>query len=328
MGHLEGLYNTANLYEYCGHNHSNHIHKSINTIQSETEILDEYEDELHKSLLAVFDDYKKEFYQKFEDIFLPVYLANKSLLDYLGVYIHGNDNVREYVSKGSGGIDEAIRTVTALYSGPLESAMQSKVISSFKMGGKSALKLMDIDVDFKIVNTTAIDAIKKSQSEISSKVTKEINDLLKGAIIEGVELGESAEQVAARIKLIWDNPVPINVPPLLDEEGNIIRAGYTRYITADTWALMVARTEIIKAFQAGRLQAYKDSGVVTEVRYEVGPDERVCAICMSLDGLIYILEQAGDIIPQHPNCRCVFIPIFDKGKFNIAVNNLETLYSN
>ena len=71
-------------------------------------------------------------------------------------------------------------------------------------------------------------------------------------------------------------------------------------------AEMIARTETAQAVSEGTLEGYREAGV-EHVRWEAAGDP--CEICASYDGYEYTRLEAGGLIPQHPNCRCTWIPV-------------------
>ena len=75
----------------------------------------------------------------------------------------------------------------------------------------------------------------------------------------------------------------------------------------------IARTELTFAYNAGRLESYVNSGLVSGVRYQTIFDERRCEICKSRQGIIVALDDFEGLarlaIPAHPRCRCVWSPI-------------------
>lgn len=76
-------------------------------------------------------------------------------------------------------------------------------------------------------------------------------------------------------------------------------------------ALVMARTEIIRAHAEGQLDAFRKLGVEKldiKAEYSTAGDDRVCPICEELEGRVYTLDEASGVIPQHPNCRCAWIP--------------------
>lgn len=84
-----------------------------------------------------------------------------------------------------------------------------------------------------------------------------------------------------------------------------------RYIPAQRRATIMARTEIIRAHHGAMIQEYKNWGVFgIKVLAELATagDDRVCDTCSSLEGHIYTLEEATNLIPVHPQCRCIALP--------------------
>jgi len=88
-------------------------------------------------------------------------------------------------------------------------------------------------------------------------------------------------------------------------------------------AFMIATTEVTRAFAEGNLEAWKKSGVVTQIQWMTATDEVVCEICGGLDGSIIDLGEAGfegyspneepnmvECPPAHVNCRCWMRPIW------------------
>lgn len=90
----------------------------------------------------------------------------------------------------------------------------------------------------------------------------------------------------------------------------------------------IARTEVIHAYTEATLNAYQTAGV-TEVtplvEFATAGDERVCSRCRAIDreGKTYTIQQARGIIPVHPNCRCVWLPVPIQRRLN--ANTLRTL---
>lgn len=85
-----------------------------------------------------------------------------------------------------------------------------------------------------------------------------------------------------------------------------------RFIPARRRAEMLARTEVIRAHASGQLQEFKNwrveqVGVVAEL--QTAGDERVCPECSALENELYTIEEAQNIIPVHPNCRCIWLPL-------------------
>jgi SPP1 gp7 family putative phage head morphogenesis protein len=76
-------------------------------------------------------------------------------------------------------------------------------------------------------------------------------------------------------------------------------------------ALVMARTEVIAVHAEGQLDSFEELGV-KEVglmaEWSTAGDDRVCALCVDLDGVVMTIEEARGLIPRHPNCRCSWMP--------------------
>lgn len=84
----------------------------------------------------------------------------------------------------------------------------------------------------------------------------------------------------------------------------------------------IARTETLRASNAGQLDAYKQSGVVESKQWYTARDASVCAECAALDGQVTTLSGSffksdylgGEQPPLHPRCRCVMLPVLNEEK--------------
>lgn len=95
---------------------------------------------------------------------------------------------------------------------------------------------------------------------------------------------------------------------------------------------MLTQNILTASYNAGKLDAYRELGVkkvgiVAEmvpglsavkdadgelIQVLTAQDDRVCPICEDLEGEIYSLDEAFDVLPAHINCRCVWIPATEK----------------
>ena len=84
-----------------------------------------------------------------------------------------------------------------------------------------------------------------------------------------------------------------------------------------TRALVIARTEIIRAHAEGQLDSLEMMGVEevgVMVEWATAGDDRVCPLCLPQEGQVYKIDQARGMIPLHPNCRCAWIPVVNRPK--------------
>lgn len=88
------------------------------------------------------------------------------------------------------------------------------------------------------------------------------------------------------------------------------------FVKRPFYAETVYRTNIINAFNSGRLRRLKEAGV-EYFEFHTAIDERTCPICKKLNGTI---RRADDPFwrhfkpPLHYNCRCTIIPSLNSSK--------------
>jgi SPP1 gp7 family putative phage head morphogenesis protein len=76
-------------------------------------------------------------------------------------------------------------------------------------------------------------------------------------------------------------------------------------------ARMIARTEVISAHAESSLNTYQEAGVLgvgVEAEWLTTGDGLVCELCEELAGKELTIEEARNMLPRHPNCRCAWIP--------------------
>lgn len=84
-----------------------------------------------------------------------------------------------------------------------------------------------------------------------------------------------------------------------------------RFIPARRRAEILARTEIIRAHHQGMIQEYMNwgvQGVTVLAEWKTAGDHRVCERCETHEGETFTLEVAMNMIPLHPQCRCLALP--------------------
>jgi len=84
-----------------------------------------------------------------------------------------------------------------------------------------------------------------------------------------------------------------------------------RFIPAQRRAMMIARTELIRAFHLAAIQEYRNwkvEGVYVKAEWSTAGDNRVCERCAKLQGKIFTLDEIEPMIPLHPQCRCMALP--------------------
>jgi SPP1 gp7 family putative phage head morphogenesis protein len=78
-----------------------------------------------------------------------------------------------------------------------------------------------------------------------------------------------------------------------------------------TRARVIARTEVIAAHADATLNSYQEAGiegVEVEAEWITAGDELVCNLCEPMEGRVFEIDEARNMIPLHPNCRCSWRP--------------------
>ncbi len=109
-------------------------------------------------------------------------------------------------------------------------------------------------------------------------------DAIRKALAEGFTAGESIQQLTKRI------------------EGYFAGNSKAR-------AEMVARTETMTASNEGALHRYELEGVEKSEFY---PSPDTCDVCLEIaQNPIMITKDSHGIIPVHPNCKCLWLPVIE-----------------
>lgn len=72
-------------------------------------------------------------------------------------------------------------------------------------------------------------------------------------------------------------------------------------------ALLIARTESVRAYRQASMSRYADAGI-KRWRWVASKSIRTCLNCLARDGEIYEVSKP---FPAHPACRCTAVPITD-----------------
>ncbi len=176
----------------------------------------------------------------------------------------------------------------------------------------AGIPAVDEMIAFGQANPLAVSAAELSATRMGRVMSETLARRVTSAIVDGVASGESIDEMAA-----W----------IADE-------GFT-----DARATMIARTESAYAYTQGRIDAWKETGVVQGKQWLLAPDP--CEFCekaaqefgdkaIELDQPFYqqgfqLEGTAGGVMkldyrntdgpPLHPNCRCDIIAALDPRLF-------------
>ena len=116
--------------------------------------------------------------------------------------------------------------------------------------------------------------------ELFATIPQVTTDAMQMALVQGISLGEGPRTVARRVR----------------------RAADIGRYRAET----IARTEMIRSAREAQRQLYTQNPAVQGYRRQATQDSRVCLACLALSGT---LQATDEIMPSHPNCRCVMVPV-------------------
>ncbi len=159
----------------------------------------------------------------------------------------------------------------------------------FKAYARGSTRVLDkrgnvvIKID-KIKDSPAIQEIMQSQEKYLKNLTRDQVKTVMKVIQKGLEEGWTNEQIADE---------------LVKEVKDLTRGR----------ALLIARTEIVKAHNTGLINTMKEAGV-KKYRWVATNDRRTCPICKSLDGKVFRVDDPNAPLPvrdTHPNCRCTIV---------------------
>jgi len=148
---------------------------------------------------------------------------------------------------------------------------------------------------FSLMDRSALDFLVRFDVQLAGQVSTDLLTGVKNALTVGIAQGLSIPNIAKNIGSV-----------ILDKEA-FKQAGKTVFATAQQRIELIARTEILRAHNQGRLKFYDTVGV-REVRWMVADDERLCPICADLDGKVFKVDKAPPI-PRHPHCRCTIVAV-------------------
>lgn len=143
---------------------------------------------------------------------------------------------------------------------------------------------------FTIVDTDALDFMTQYNLTLAGDVHRELSDGIKRTILSGIASGKSSENIVRDLGGV-----------VIDKES-FRQAGTKVFSKAQYRMELIARTEILRAHNMGRLKFHERVGI-QKLEWLATEDERMCRVCGDLDGKEYVIKNFPQQ-PAHPNCRC------------------------
>lgn len=218
--------------------------------------------------------------------------------------IYITDEVSEEFINFLKGADDAVLN-RQVWDEKVAKAITPQVSAKVDVAGNSALGQVDVVVAEWIERPETIQWIQDHTFQFAKQINGTVETMLKESLSLGIQAGESIPAFRKRIQEVF----------------NLRRSQAER----------IARTEMNRAANGGTVEAWKQSGIVTEVIWDAAND--ACPFCYQMHGTVVALDGTfisggedaigyvddsqvrlpmnyGDVHhpPLHPNCRCTLIP--------------------
>jgi len=293
-------------------------------------ITQEYIDDLYEEFVKKSVSLKKvevEDIRLQKSLIIPIVSVRKKIpMEFKSWFEKGTKEDQENLEELIAAIEEEPEKVVNILNQNQEKAMTT--------GGQQSFYELGIAAAFAITSYKMMEWGKNYNTVLCDKVSQSMTSDIKFAMLEGLQNREGIPELKNRIVKIFDKPVPVKVPALI-KNGKVVRKAYAYALSPEQWAIMVSRTETIRWLATGKLEGYKQSGLVKKVRFTATGDHRTCEDCLLLDGELYTLDEAQGVIPLHCLGRCTWIAVLEeklKGYgltilSGLATRTIKKLYS-
>jgi SPP1 gp7 family putative phage head morphogenesis protein len=146
---------------------------------------------------------------------------------------------------------------------------------------------------FTLVDTDALDFMTNYNLVLTGDVNRELADGIKRVVMGGVATGKGVEDIVRDLGRVVQDPESFRY------------AGSKVFTKAQYRMEVIARTEVLRAHNQGRLKFHDQVGV-RKLEWMTMDDERVCPVCGPLDGKVFDTNRFPQQ-PAHPNCRCTSV---------------------
>lgn len=189
---------------------------------------------------------------------------------------------------------------TALYAGRAAEYIAREQATSVALGVQDAASVLGMSIggQFDRLSATAIEAMIAATAGTGADGAP-LRQLLFERMVRGVD-GSILPGVQERLIQTLRNAIvqgwnPKKTAKLLKDD---LAGGLNK-------ALVIARTETMRAYRLGSSQQYTQSGMVEGVVRMCAHTPSTCLACLADEGTVYPSEEA---IPDHPNGRCTGVP--------------------
>ncbi len=177
--------------------------------------------------------------------------------------------------------------LNAVFSEMLTDSMNQGKTAVKEEEGNSKKFQITFDPDIDLATSEIIQQWKKSRIVYLTKtIDRDIRDVLEPQLADAMRTGITLREVTKEIS-----------------------KALTSALSEDRIE-MIARTNIMAAYNQGRIQAFKKVPDMRGVQWSAILDTNVCDTCASFDKKILRMSEINDYpLPAHPNCRCIQVSV-------------------
>ncbi len=147
---------------------------------------------------------------------------------------------------------------------------------------------------FSIVDASALDFMTRYNLTLAGDVQRELSDGIKRTILNGIVTGKGSDDIVRDLGRV-----------IIDKDS-FRQAGSRVFSKAQYRMEMIARTEVLRSHNMGRIKFHKEVGI-PKLEWMTMGDERTCPVCGPLDGKTFAIDKFPPQ-PIHPQCRCYGSP--------------------
>jgi SPP1 gp7 family putative phage head morphogenesis protein len=147
---------------------------------------------------------------------------------------------------------------------------------------------------FTLIDTDALDFMVNYNLVLAGDVHRELSDGIKRTILSGIATGKGSDDIVR------------DLGKVIEDKESFRNAGSKVFSKAQCRMEMIARTEVLRAHNQGRIKFHQQVGV-QKLEWMTMEDERTCPVCGGLDGKQFDIDKFPNI-PAHPHCRCLALP--------------------
>lgn len=146
-------------------------------------------------------------------------------------------------------------------------------------------------------------------------ITQAMDTVIGQVLSQGLVDGDNPRLVAQKLDALITGRglgnLGMDISYISPRTGKLVTYWRPSMVRAET----MARTEMIRAHHMANFREYENwsvEGVQIMAEWSTAGDDRVCAECAGLHGNVFSLQEIQHMIPRHPNCRCIALPVEKK----------------